>query len=402
MAISVGKAGPQITSEARLLLVLAVATALGPVAMQIFLPALPAIQLHHGVSAAAAQLVFSASAFAMAVATLAYGPLSDRYGRRPAMLAGLVIFLVGSAVCVLATTITGLIVGRVVQAAGGCVGMVLGRAIVRDLYDREHAATMLAWITMAMVTAPMVSPAIGGLLTDHLGWPSVFVAGGLLGLVVLLAVWRELPETAPTVGVATRSSEMLRSFGALLRSRAFIGYAGQSAFSISVFFGFLAGAPYLMIRVYERPAFEYGLYFVLVSGAFMLGNFGAARLTRRIGLERMILLGSTGSLAGAAATLLLALAGVWTPLAMFLPMSFGAFSQGLAMPNTQAAVVSVRPDLAGAASGLAGFVQMGIAAVAAQTIGSFQTGTPYPMSVGLTLFAALALLSALFATRARN
>jgi DHA1 family bicyclomycin/chloramphenicol resistance-like MFS transporter len=402
MAISVGRAGPPITSEARLLIVLAVATALGPVAMQIFLPALPAIQLHHGVSAAAAQLVFSVSAFAMAVATLLYGPFSDRYGRRPAMLAGLVIFLVGSAMCVLASTITGLIFGRVIQAAGGCVGMVLGRAIVRDLYDRERAATMLAWITMAMVTAPMVSPAIGGALTDYFGWPSVFVAGGLLGLLVILAVWRELPETAPRLGVVTSVREMLRSFGTLLRSRAFIGYAGQAAFSISVFFGFLAGAPYLMIRVYERPAIEYGLYFVLVSGAFMVGNFGAARFTRRVGLERMILLGSSGSLAGALTTLLLALAGVWTPLALFLPMSFGALAQGIAMPNTQAAVVSVRPDLAGAASGLAGFVQMGVAAVAAQTIGSFQTGTPYPMTVGLTLCAALALLSAVFAARARS
>jgi MFS transporter, DHA1 family, multidrug resistance protein len=388
---------PGRVSERRLLLILVLATALGPVAMQIFIPALPAIQQHFAVSAAAAQLVFSLSAFAMAAATLVYGPVSDRCGRRPVILIGLAIYLLGSAACALAPSIGMLVVGRIVQAAGGCVGMVLSRAIVRDLYDREHAATMLAWITMAMVAAPMVSPAVGGLLTDWFGWPSVFTIAGLAGLVVLAAVWSDLPETAPRSTGHAGLAAMAGDFRLLLSSGAFLGFTGQAAFSISVFFGFLAGAPYLMIVVYERPAFEYGLYFVMVSGAFMLGNFLAARLTRRLGLERMVLLGSTGSLCGSLAGLGLALAGVWSPLALFVPVALGALAQGAAMPNVQAAVVSVRPRLAGAASGLAGFVQMSVAAIAAQLLGSLQWGSPVPLTLGMAVLAGLALGCALLA-----
>ncbi|HEX8376092.1 MAG TPA: MFS transporter, partial [Geminicoccaceae bacterium] len=151
----------------RLLAVLVVATALGPLAMQIFLPALPAIQDGFGVDAATAQLTLSLSALSIAVATLFYGPLSDRLGRRPALLGGLVIYLAGSLLCGVATSIGWLIFGRIVQAAGGCAGIVLTRAIVRDLYERDEAASMLAYVTMAMVTAPILAPALGGVLTDH-------------------------------------------------------------------------------------------------------------------------------------------------------------------------------------------------------------------------------------------
>lgn len=385
-----GEAGPSL----RLVAVLVLATGIGPFAMQIFLPALPSIQHEFGVRAGTAQLAFSLSAFAIAVATLFYGPLSDRFGRKPALLGGLLVYLGGSLLCALATTIELLILGRIVQAAGGCAGMVLSRAIVRDLYSRERSATVLAYITMAMVAAPMVAPALGGVLTDLLGWRLVFVAGAVFGLAILLAVRIQLVETAPATGMAARGSG---SFASLLRSRTFVGFALQGAFSISVFFSFLAAAPYLMVKVLGRPASEYGLLFILVSGAFMLGNLAAARLSPRFGIERMIVLGSIGSLAGALLMLLLVSFGVWSAWSLFLPTSLGAFAQGMAMPNTQAAVVSVDPQAAGAASGLAGFVQMGVAAVAAQVVGSIQNGTPYPMAIGMSLAAAGALLAALLA-----
>jgi DHA1 family bicyclomycin/chloramphenicol resistance-like MFS transporter len=170
---------------------------------------------------------------------------------------------------------------------------------------------------------------------------------------------------------------------------------------MSVFFAFLAGAPYLMMTVLGRPASEYGLMFVLVSAAFMAGNFCAARLTARVGTHRMILAGCLGSFAGAAVTLALVLAGFWTAWAIFLPTSFGAFCQGLAMPNTQASFVSVEPQAAGTASGLGGFLQMGTAALVAQVVGSIQDGTPYPMAVGMTLCAGAALAAALAAVRFR-
>jgi MFS transporter, DHA1 family, multidrug resistance protein len=382
----------------RLIVVLVLATALGPFALQVFLPALPAIQAGFGVSAASAQLVFSLSAFSIAISTLFYGPISDRVGRRPALIGGLLVYLAGSILCAAAPSIAVLIVGRIVQAAGGCAGIVLCRAIVRDLYSLDRSAAVLAYITMAMVAAPMIAPALGGLLTDLAGWRSVFLAGAAVGVLILVAVHGGLPETAGGIGRGS-ARHPLQGFGKLLRSPVFMGYALQGAFSISVFYAFLAAAPFLMLAVLHRPASEYGLMFILISGAFMIGNFIAGRYSARVGADRMILAGSLGSLAASLVTLGLVIAGVWTPLAFFLPTSLGAFAQGIALPNTQAAFVSVDPQAAGTASGLGGFLQMGLAALVAQVVGSIQDGTPYPMAIGMTASAAAALIAALVAIR---
>jgi DHA1 family bicyclomycin/chloramphenicol resistance-like MFS transporter len=166
-----------------------------------------------------------------------------------------------------------------------------------------------------------------------------------------------------------------------------------------MFYAFPAAAPYLMVKVLGRPASEYGLMSILVSGVFMLGNFTAARFSARVGNDRMILLGSVGALAGTQLMGALLLAGRWSPWTLFLPTSLGAFAQGLAIPSSQAAFVSVDPQAAGAASGLGGFLQMGIAAAVAQLVGSLQDGTPYPMAIGMTLCAAAALIAALVAIR---
>lgn len=388
---------PGVAAGRPLLAVLVLATGLGPFAMQVFLPALPAIQAGFATSPAAAQLAFSLSTLAIALATLVYGPLSDRIGRRPALLGGLVVYLLGTGLCALAPSLELLVLGRVVQAAGGCAGMVLSRAIVRDLYPREQAAQALAWITMAMVVAPMMAPALGGFLVDLAGWRSIFALGLAVGAGVLLACRARLVETGRPGEPGSAAATMLASFAVLMRHRAFRGFAAQAAFSMAVFFGFLAAAPFLVVETYGRPALEYGLLFVLISGSFMAGNFAAARLSARLGSERMILLGSLGSLAGAALALALALLGPRTPLALFLPTALGAFAQGLAMPNAQAAIVSVVPGLAGTAAGLSGFLQMATAALAAQLVGSLPTDTPVPATLAMTVCAGLALLGVLHA-----
>jgi DHA1 family bicyclomycin/chloramphenicol resistance-like MFS transporter len=383
-----------------LVAVLVLATALGPFAMQVFLPALPSIQIEFATSAAKAQLAFSLSAFAIAIATLFYGPISDRFGRRPALIGGLLVYLIGSLMCAAAPSIGILILGRIVQAAGGCAGLVLSRAIIRDLFSLDRSATVLAYVTMAMVAAPMVAPVLGGLLTDHAGWRAVFLAGTVLGVAILAAVLAGLPETAR--GRAAPSRNPLHGFGPLLRSARFMGYALQGAFSIAVFYAFLAAAPFLVLTVMHRPASEYGLMFIMISGAFMVGNFVAGRYSARVGGDRMVLLGSVGALVGTLTTLACVMAGYWNPWAMFVPTSIGAFAQGVSLPNTQAAFVSVFPQLAGTASGLGGFLQMGLAAVVAQVVGSIQDGTPYPMAIGMSLCAAAALISALVAIRAQR
>ncbi|MCB1971956.1 MAG: multidrug effflux MFS transporter [Geminicoccaceae bacterium] len=387
------------SSSIRLVFVLVVATALGPFSMQIFLPALPAIQADFGVSAATAQLVFSLSGIAMAVATLFYGPISDAIGRRITMIAGLVVFLVGSAICVVAPNIHVLIAGRVIQAAGGVAGMVLSRVIIRDIYSRDEAATAIAYVTMAMVVAPMLAPTLGGYIVAWTVWPVVFVVSGLVGLPVLLATLRQLVETRSHDVVAGSVRSILHSFAILMRNHLFIAYTAQAAFSMSVFFGFLAAAPYAAITLMGLPVADYGLMFIMISAAFMGGNFLSARIGVRVAVDTKITIGALGTLAGTASSVLLLLLLPWSPWSVFVPMAATAFFQGMAMPNSQAAVVSVKPEIGGAASGLAGFVQLTMASLVAQTLGSLQWGTPYPMAFGLLVCAGAMTF---FAFRARS
>ena len=382
--------------------ILVVTTALGPFAMQIFLPALPIIQDDFGVSAATAQLVFSLSVFAMAVATLLYGPLSDQLGRRPAMLLGIVIFAFGSLICALAPNIDWLIFGRIVQAAGGCSGMVLSRAIIRDVYSREESASAIAYVTMAMVAAPMVAPALGGILTDLSSWRLIFWIGIVVGAAVGLATFLKLKETHSRLTQSQKPVTTRLAFTRLLSSMPFLAYALQAAFSMSVFFAFLGAAPYVMLKVFGLSAGQYGFYFMAISAAFMTGNFTAARFTRVFGIDGMILIGSIGTLAGALISLILVANGWFAHWAIFGPMVITALCQGFAVPNAQAAVVGVHPEIAGTASGLGGFIQMTTAALTAQTVGSFQTGTAMPMVIGMSLAATLSLAGAVTAYQLNN
>ena len=377
-----------------LLFVLVALTALGPMSMQIFLPALPAIRSSYGVSAATAQMTLSVSMLAIALATLIYGPLSDRYGRRPVVIIGLLFFLAGSALCAAAPDIWTLIVGRMLQGAGGASGMVLARAIVRDLYNRERSASVIAYLTTAMVIAPMLSPTIGGVLTDWTSWRASFVFSGCVGLMVTALVLARMPETHTEREPIEGLKSFFGGFGHLLSQPIFCGYVLYASFVLGVFFAFMSGAPYIMIDVLKRPATEYGLYFFMVSGGFMLGGLTAGRISARVGIDRMIVLGGMGSLITVAIGFVIMASGVWHPLALFGPAMFASYAAGISMPNAQAGAISVNPKAAGAASGLAGFIQMLIGAGVAQAVGTIQNGTPYPM-LGTMLACSILALAAI-------
>jgi MFS transporter, DHA1 family, multidrug resistance protein len=365
-------------STRALMALLAAITALAPFSLQIFLPALPAIQASFAVTPGIVQLALSLSIMANAVANLAYGPVSDRFGRRPVLLVGLAAFIAGSLGCALAPSIELLIVARIVQSIGGAAGMVLARAIVRDLYDRERSASIIAYLTMAMVVAPMLAPTIGAVMLDLASWRAIFYLSTGIGVVLIWPIVVTLAETRPPE--ARRLGGPLAGAGALLRSGLFWSYVLQSTFGISVFFAFIAGAPYFMIDMLGRSATEYGLWFILVSAAFMAGNLVAGRFSGKIGLDRMVLAGSLFAVAGATLALVLLLGGAWTPLALFGPTMAVALGNGLSVPNAQAGAVSVNPLLAGTASGIAGFCQMFVAALVSQAVGMLQNGTPYPMA----------------------
>lgn len=387
------------SSTFSLIVVLAVITALGPMAMQIILPVLPVMQVAFDVPAATVQYALSLALFTIAFSTLIYGPASDRYGRRPVLVVGLVIFVMGSGIAAIAPSIEIVILGRIIQAVGGAAGMVLSRAIIRDLFDRDTAARLMAYMITALVVAPMISPLIGGLLNDAFEWRAIFVFAGVIGALVLLFALPKVPETLEKGTDIQTLRGMLGGFLILLRVPRFLGYAGQVGFGMGMFMAFLGAAPFVMVNVLGRPPTEFGLFFMMVSAGFMTGSFLTGRFGQRLGMDRMMRIGSGLAVVLGAVMLGLVLAGIWTPWSIFLPGAGMALANGLAMPNAQAGAVSISPRFAGTASGLIAFLQMLVGAGFAQLAGIVQDDTPIPMAVLMLSASILAFLCSVFLTR---
>ncbi len=363
----------------RLIVLLAAISALGPSATQILLPAVPVIRQDFAVSDDIAQLTLSLSMAAIAFGTLTYGPLADKFGRRPIILLGLFICAAGSSLCALAGTIELLVIGRFVQAFGAAVGLVLARAIIRDVYGPAESARVIATLVTVMVVIPMISPAAGGELLIRYGWESIGTAFAVFSLAMLFMAGFSLPETlkepVPFAGVGS----MLRTFGELLSSRVFSGYAFCVAFVSVVFFSFVAAGPEILVSVYGRPANEYGYYFIMMPGGFMVGSYIARHYGMRLHIDRLMLIGMVIAVAGICLAFALLLAGWRHPLALFTPMSLTVLGNGITLPSAQAAAINEFPRLAGSASGLTGFLQMALSALAAQLVAVVYNGTAYPL-----------------------
>lgn len=396
---------PTSSASPRLLIAVLIAvSALNPIAVNMFVPAMPDIMRNLHTDQAAVQLVLSVYLFSTAVAQLVLGPLSDRYGRRPVLLGGLSIFVIASLICTLAPSIGVLIAGRVLQGWGGCVGIVLGRAIVRDRYERNQAATMIGYVMMGFAIAPMVGPIIGGVLNDLVGWRSIFGLLTTLGVAMGAVAFLFLPETRIPTSAGTDRPGFLRSFVTLAGLPAFWAYALACAFGTAVFFAFLGGTPFVAIDRLGMTGTEYGLYFALVPGGFMLGNFLTGRFSRRTGTVALVITGSVVTLLAVVAMLVAFLAGWYHPLALFLPMYVIGFANGLTLANALAGAVSVRPDLAGAASGLAGAMQIGFGGVATVVIGALLAATHsvFPLVACMAALALLGVAAAIWTKTARG
>jgi DHA1 family bicyclomycin/chloramphenicol resistance-like MFS transporter len=372
---------------------------MGPLGMHIVLPSMPGLQAAFATDYATVQLTLTLYFAAFATAQLVYGPLSDRFGRRPVILVGLGLFLAGNLACMLAPSIEALIAGRVLQAIGACAGMSLGRAIVRDVYSRERAASMMAYVTTAIVVAPMIGPTLGGIIDVTLGWRYVFGFVLLLGAAIFLASVLALEETHTQRGTVTSVRGMLGSYGVLLARREFLGYALPTACIVSAFFGFIGSAPYVVVTLMGRPPHEYGFYFIFIAGAFMLGNLVAGRITPRVGSDRMIFIGCVLTIVGAAIQAAIVLGGWLTPISFFAPMVLINFGNGFAMPNGNIGAVSVDPARAGAAAGLTGFMQMGLGAVVSHLVGMAMSDSALPVVVAYLTLSTAGLLVHVWGTR---
>jgi DHA1 family bicyclomycin/chloramphenicol resistance-like MFS transporter len=373
--------------------ILVAVSAIGPLALNIFMPSMPGLQGAFGVNYGTAQLTLTLYLAGMAACQLVYGPVSDRFGRRPMMLAGLSVFVAASLLAALAPTIEVLIGARLLQALGGAAGIVLARAMVRDVYSREKSASVIAYITMAFVLAPMVAPVIGGALDEWAGWRASFWLLCVLGLGVLAASVVFLPETHLNRGGSANGVSLLTGAAHLFAIARFRGYAMTLAFSSSVFFAFLGGAPHVMVDILHRTPVEYGLWFIAVSVAYMTGNFLSGRYTQRYGIDRLMLAGNLLTVAGGAICLAVALGGMLSPLGLFAPMGLAALGNGLVIPNGTAGAISVDPKMTGAAAGWSGFTQMACGAAASQLVGSLQDGWPLAVFWFMAAASLLALAS---------
>jgi DHA1 family bicyclomycin/chloramphenicol resistance-like MFS transporter len=350
-------------------------TSIGPFSLQIVLPALPAVARGFAVAPGAAQLALTFFLVGVALGQLLYGPLSDRYGRRPFALAGLGLFLLASTAAAAAPSVAWLVLGRMVQAVGACSGMVLARAMIRDCYPREKSASVMAYVFMGMTVAPMVAPAIGGAIEQWLGWRAIFGLAVIAGAALLAATAARLPETLAVPQRLPGIAGFLRANLALLRRPAFAVYAGSFAATSGVFFAFLAGAPFVVVNGLGLSPTTYGLAFIVVSLAYAGGNFVTARLAQRLGVVRLLSLGTGVTLAGAALALVAVLALPPHIANLFVPAMLMALGNGVAQANAMAGAVSVRPKLAGTASGLSGALQMGFGAVMTVLVGATETGS---------------------------
>ena len=377
-------------SERALLLLLAALTAIGPVSANLYLPALPAVRDHFDASVAEVQATFSISLLTFAFGMLFWGPWSDRYGRRPALLSGLAILLLGSIACFIAQDLGWLVAGRGILAFGTATGIIVARAIVSDLYPGQSMIKALATLTMVAVLGHALAPAVGGFLTAALGWRSVFSALVLVAAVLALAVWRYLPETRAAVAEPPSAAEMLATAGRLLRMPLFAGCVAQTPIVFSTFLVFISLAPYVMVSALGRPSTEYGMYFVLIATGYFLGNWSVRRFMGSGGPHRMVATGVVLQVVGTLAALGFALAGLLNPLWIFLPMSIVSFGQGLTLPNVTATAVSLAPEHAGVVSSTVGFLQQLVGAFCVQLVGFFPTDTAVPM---LTFCAGLCLVA---------
>jgi DHA1 family bicyclomycin/chloramphenicol resistance-like MFS transporter len=352
----------------RLLALLIAMSGMSSLSLNILVPAIPTMVAKFATEPANVQLTVSLYLMGLAFAQLVFGPLSDRVGRRPVVLAGLSLACLASTAAIFATNIASLITARVAQSLGASTGQTIGRAIIRDLYDREHAASMIGLVTSVVVLMPMAAPLIGGILDTLFGWEAIFIFVAALSFTVFLWAAIALPETRKEVASAASEQGHFRAdLAALAASPRFFGYALCAGLGSAPFFSFLGGAPHVVVTMLARTSAEYGLWFFLPSFGFMAGNFAVSRLTARFGIDSLIWWGIVFTIVGCLinALVYVALPG-WEMATLFLPQIMIGFGNGLLLPTSVAGAVSIRPQVAGTASGMTGCIQMAIGAAAAQ------------------------------------
>ncbi|MDD2467259.1 MAG: Bcr/CflA family multidrug efflux MFS transporter [Desulfobulbus sp.] len=378
-----------------MLAVLSLLMGFASISTDLYLPAMPAMAGTLGAQPGTIELTVSGYLVGFSLGQLVWGPVSDRYGRRPSVAVGLLLFVIGSAGCALAMSVQALIGWRIIQALGACASVAISRAMVRDLYDGNRAAQMLSTLITVMAIAPLVGPLAGGQIVAWAGWRAIFwvlVAIGLLTLAALLTIPETLPEARRTQEPLSRA---IGRYLELLGHRQLLGYAAAGAFLYAGMFAYIAGTPFAYINYYHVSAQHYGLLFGLVIIGIMAANMINSRLVMRHGSDRMLLMGTVIAFFSAMLAALDARTGWGGLWGLVLPLFVFASTTGLIVANSLSGAMARFPDRAGAVSALVGSIQYGSGILGSALVGIFADGTPWPMGMVVAITGIGCLLSTL-------
>ena len=370
-------------AASKLILTLLVAmNGIAPISLYLLVPALPKLATLFGRDIALAQLTVSLYMVGIACSQIVMGPLSDKFGRRPVLLAGLSVMVAASIACMFVENLPQLILARFLQALGGASGMVISRAIIRDLYKRDRIGSMISLVIAVVMVAQMLSPLAGGLLETALGWRAIFSLITAAALATVVAIGLLLPETR---GERASADGFRGDVFSLLSSRAFVGFMLCQVLASQIIFAFAGGGPYIVVNQMGRTSAEYGAWFAVPAFAYLIGNIFCVRFAPRHSLEVLIWFGLALQFAGSLLNLSFSFAGLnQAPLLLFGTQMIVMFANAFVMSNSAAGAISVRPDAAGTASGAIGFLQMGAGALVSQ-FGAY-LGGHFDTTLPLTAF----------------
>src|SRR5215472_233583 len=385
--------GSAIPRHRVLLLTLTMTSSLGMVASTIYVPSIPAIAAALETSIVRVQLTFVGYLLAFAASMLVLGPLSDRYGRRRTIICGLALTAVSSIACTVSPTIEFLVAARVVQGIGACAGLVVGRAITRDLWGREAAAQVIAGRAIAATLMQAFAPVLGGYLQDWVGWRANFAVVAILAVVAMLLVFRVVPGDRAADSPRLPIRGIMANYQTLIGTRRFLSYAFTAAGSHAGFHIFAAGAPAVFIVGLGIRPEDYGYYASLPPLGFLLGSFLSNRLTLRLGINGLITIGSAVLIPAGLSMVMLALLGIPSPYAVIGPMILVCCASGLITPNATAGTLGVNAGIVGTASGLCSLMQMTGAASATAALSLGPSGSQLMLASIIALAGLLAVIS---------
>lgn len=393
---------PGIATSRLTLLLLVLATGIAPTTMYLLVPALPALATDFGSNISIVQMTVSLYMVGFACSQIIMGPLSDRFGRRPVLLAGLGLMALASVGCIFAQTLPQLIAARFLQALGGAGGVVVSRAIVRDVYSRDRVGAMISLVTAAMMIAQMLSPLTGGLLETAFGWRSIFYVITALSVIIAVMIAVALPETRRA---RTEAGGFRGDVGVLVTSRAFVGYLLCYVVASQIIFTFAGAGPYLVVTQMGRSSAEYGAWFATSALAYLVGNLFCARFAPRHSLEKLIWFGLALQFAGSLLNLAWGVTGLnQAPAWLFGTQMIVIFGNAFVMSNAVAGAISVRPHAAGTASGALGFLQMGIGSLFSQ-FGAWLGGhfvTPVALNIAVVALSVACAATMMFVVPRRT